>query len=102
MIEGQQQPLQQAGKVLNPAILELVRKAPFNRFGWAIVDRWALNSPDLLQSLAKKGEVILFNRLLDQQVREQEVILENMEQLNSGLTTMELLSLHNIQTELTP
>lgn len=90
MIEDQVQPLAIAARVLNPVILNLVRKAPFNRFGWAIADRWALNSPEALQALQAKGEVVLFNRLLEEQMVEQDLILQNMEQLIMGISQVEL------------
>lgn len=101
MIENQVQPLAIAARVLNMDILDLVRKAPFNRFGWAIADRWALNSPAALVQLQEKGEVVLFNRLLEQQKIEQEITFQNMAQINKGMTESEILSMNEITTELT-
>lgn len=100
MIKGQIQPLVIAARVLKPEILNLVRKAPFNHYGWAIADRWALNSPEALQALQAKGEVVLFNRLLEQQSLEQEIILRGMDQINQGMTIADVMSLNEMATEL--
>lgn len=101
MIENQVKPLVVAARVLNMNILNLVRKAPFNRFGWAIADRWALNSPAALVQLQEMGEVVLFNRLLEQQKIEQEINIQNMAHPNEGMTKSEILSINEITTELT-
>lgn len=96
MIEGQIKPLELASRVLQPSTLKAVAKAPYNRFGWSILDRWAMNSPALLASLEAQGEVVLLGRLLEQQNREQPVLTEP----HPGLATHEVLALHEIPSDL--
>lgn len=96
MIEGQTQPLAVASRVLKPSTLRAASRAPYNRFGWKILDRWAMNSPQKLVALEKQGEVVLLGRLLEQQTVEQEALTEPQ----TNLADHEVLEMSHIQTEL--
>lgn len=96
MIEGQSKPLEQASKFLQASTLRAVSKAPYNRFGWAILDRWATNSPRQLVELEAKGEVVLLGRLLEQQDLEQEALTE----ASPEMAAHETLAMREIKSEL--
>ncbi|WP_242540272.1 hypothetical protein [Trinickia mobilis] len=102
MLTGKTQPLEIAKKVLDPETIRSVNKAPYNRFGWAILDRWAFNSPDLLKNLEKEGEVVLLGRLLEQQETEQSALSTTaaLEQQAAGTMPHEILQALEINTEL--
>lgn len=96
MIEGQTEPLVQAAKVLKMSTLRAASKAPYNRFGWAILDRWAMNSPRQLIELEAQGEVILLGRLLEQQTIEQEALTN----ATPEMAPHETLAMREIESEL--
>lgn len=101
MLIGQQQPLEQASKVLKQATIQAVRSSPsYNLQGWNILDRWAFNSPSQLVALEAEGEVILLGRLLEQQSTEQNVLNRSIEQIRAGSTPHEILAQNEINTEL--
>lgn len=102
MLTQQTQPLELARRVLKPQTLQAVAKAPYTARGWKILDRWAFNSPEKIKALESEGEVVLLGRLLDQQLREHEVLTlqESLEALANGVTEHELLVMHQVQTEL--
>lgn len=96
MIEGQTKPLAQASKFLQMSTLRAVSKVPYNRFGWAILDRWATNSPRQLVELEAQGEVVLLGRLLEQQNREQEALTD----ASPEMAPHETLAMREIESEL--
>lgn len=96
MIEGQTKPLEQASKFLQVSTLQAVSKTPYNRFGWAILDRWATNSPRKLVELEAQGEVVLLGRLLEQQNLEQEALTE----ASPEMAPHETLAMREIESEL--
>ena len=100
MLIGQTQPLEIAARVLTPATLTSVRKAPYHLRGWNILDRWAMNSPAQLWALAASGEVALLGRLLEQQALEQQILMDNLTLLEGGVSEAEILQMHGVQTEL--
>ncbi|MDC4524173.1 hypothetical protein NQ779_18835, partial [Acinetobacter baumannii] len=62
------QPLVQAEKVLKPETIIFIRKAEeVSVHGCYILDRWATYQPMELKQLEEQGDLILFNRLYDQQ-----------------------------------
>ena len=77
-------------------------RQPFNLYGWRVLDRWAYNSPEALQALERQGEVILLGRLLEQQEREQQVLMTDaaLQALGKGAMPFEVLQAQEIQTEL--
>lgn len=97
MIEGNQQPLSIAARILQPATLDAVRNlSDYSLRGWRILDRWAFNTPDALCRLETKGELVLLSRLLDQQRLEQQAI----DQQQAGTDEVDALKIAEIQTEL--
>ena len=100
MLVGQMQPLEVAAQVLQPESLAMLRVGPFNRFGWTVTDRWAMNSPKALRELEAQGAVVLFNRVLNQQRLEEEVLDRNLDLLTRGSTPMEVLTMNEVATEL--
>ena len=94
-------PLTIASKVLNVATLRAVARQPFNRFGWSILDRWAFNTPAKLRALEAQGLDALRARVLEQQVREVEALLELSPSLGYSVPDSEVLVHAEIQTELT-
>ena len=100
MITNELPPLAIASKVLNVETLRSVARQPFNRFGWSILDRWAFNSPDALRALETQGLPALRERVLQQQRREVEVLLELSDALGKAVSTSEVLAFAEVQTEL--
>nr|WP_223964799.1 hypothetical protein [Burkholderia diffusa] len=103
MLTSQTQPLAIATTVLKPATIHAVRRSPsYHLQGWKILDRWAFNSPAKLRALEAEGTVILLGRLLSQQTLEHQALSQptSMEQLSSGTTEQEILTMHEINTEL--
>ncbi len=94
-----------AQKVLTlETILEVNRSPSINRFGMKILDRWALNSPEKLKALETQpnGLTLLLMRLIGQQTKEYKILMsaEAEEQLRTGLTEHEILSMHQVDSEL--
>ena len=100
MLEGKMKPLEIAARVLTIETLKGVARSPFTSRGWAIADRWALNSPTALKALEGQGWEVLRARLLSQQQAETAALLANAESLDSGTAEHEVLSLAEIDTEL--
>jgi hypothetical protein len=84
------------------SIAEISRCPSFNRFGWKILDRWALNSPEKLKALEAGSLFRLMTRALDQQFLERKILdtPEASEQMRTGLAEHEILALHEVNTEL--
>lgn len=101
MIENNAPPLTVAKRVLlRPESLAIVSRQPFTLRGWAILDRWAMNSPAALQSLEGQGLQALTARLLEQQERESNAVLAHVDQAAAGMPELELLQLAGVDTEL--
>lgn len=102
MIENNAPPLTVAERVLlHPESLAAVSRQPFTLRGWAILDRWAMNSPAALQSLEGQGLQAFTTRLLEQQERESNAVLALVDQVAAGVPELELLQLAGVDTELT-
>lgn len=93
-----------AQKVLTQETILAVNRTPnINRFGFKILDRWALNSPEKLKELESvNGLTSLLMRLGRQQTKEYVILTspEAEEQLRTGLTEHEILAMHQVDTEL--
>ena len=105
MQTGQHRLLQAAQKVLkHETIMDIINQSAVNRFGWAILDRWAINSPEKLKDLEtlKAGVTSLLIRLLNQQAKEMDILTsdEGLEQQRMGLVPHEILAMHEVATEL--
>lgn len=57
MIEGKTYPLEIASRVLSPDTISSVRHGGFGRLAYSILDRWALNEPEVLRLVEQKGFV---------------------------------------------
>ena len=102
-MSAQPKPLERAAQVLTLETLNVVNSnLSFNRFGMAILDRWALNQPDELKRLETQGQPLLIIRLYEQQLKEQAILEspEGLEQLKNGLMPHEVLALHALPTSL--
>lgn len=101
MLENQVAPLFVARRVLKERTLQEVGRAPYTLRGWAILDRWAMNSPAALQALEAQGGIeALKVRLLDQQDLESRAMLDYCELVDAGTPELEILALTGIATEL--
>ena len=106
MIEGRTNPLEIASRVLKPETLREVRTLawPHPNSAYSILDRWALNNPDMLKALeANMGGFELLLRL-DQQVNlEARTLFSDTAWMmrQSGMSDFEILSELGIETELT-
>lgn len=86
-----------AAKILKPkTIIEINRCRAINRHGFKILDRWAINEPDKLRSLEKKGFLSII--VSTQQMEEQRVLHSpsGEEQLRHGLAEHEVLALYGV------
>lgn len=100
MLTNDSPPLALASRVLKIETLRAVARQPFNRFGWSILDRWAFNSPAALQALEAQGLDALRARVLEQQEREVEALLELSPGLGSSVPDSEVLAYAEVHTEL--
>ena len=89
-------------RVLQGSTILRVNKCPtVNHRGMEILNRWAINQPDELREL-EQNTAYLMIRLLEQQTLESEILgrPENLEQLTQGLTSHEILSMHEVNMSL--
>jgi hypothetical protein len=102
MIEGQTAPLDIARKHLKPETINQVRISGFTNSAYLILDRWALNSPDLLQAWEAKGEQFILTRLEQQMTLEARTLSSDAawEMSRRGMSDWEILSELGIDTEL--
>ena len=104
MQTGQPRLLQAAQKILkHETIMEIINQPAFNRFGWAILDRWAINSPEKLKELENNKRITMIMILaLTQQAKEMEILTSDagLEQQRTGLTPHEILEMRGVSTEL--
>jgi hypothetical protein len=92
-------PLSIAINVLKRETIQAVLRSPtFHAKGWAILDRWAFDSPKELRALEAEGEIILLGRLLEQQLTEHYVLRSQagLKLLSNGLTEHEILALEGV------
>jgi len=102
MIEGRTAPLEIARRVLKSETVREVRAVGFTNSAYLILDRWALNSPDLLQALEARGEHFLLTRLEQQMTLEARTLTSDTawEMGQRGMSDWEILSELGIDTEL--
>ena len=100
MLLEQTSPLALAARVLQPATLRAVHGRPFNLRGWAVLDRWAFNTPSSLRALEARGLDVLRARLLEQQARELEALEAYADMFGTATPDHEVLSLAGVETEL--
>lgn len=105
MIEGRTNPLDIASRVLRPETLREVRAAewPHPNSACLILDRWALNSPDMLQALEKDMEGFTLILRLDQQSNLEKRTLSSdaaWKMSQRGMSDWEILSELGVDTEL--
>lgn len=97
MIDGNPPPLEIAARVIQPETIAAIRRlSDYSLRGWRILDRWAINSPDMLRTLEAEGEVVLLGRLLEQQRIEQRAI----DRQPVGMPELEALAMAKVQLEL--
>jgi len=91
-----------AEKVLKPEILYEINRTPeLNRYGMAILDRWAYYQPEELKKLEQQGGYLgVICEVLTQQRIEEEVLERNEHHLANGLVAHEIFEMYEIQTEL--
>lgn len=96
------QPLVQAEKVLKPETIIFIRKTEeVSVHGCYILDRWATYQPMELKQLEEQGDLILFNRLYDQQEVELKILNHPNYALNEEhLAIYERLALREVKTSL--
>jgi hypothetical protein len=91
-------------EILKPAILYQVVNGPgFNRYGAAILNRWAGSQPEELRKLERKGGAFrILSMVLTQQQIEQEILERSEQLLAKGLTDHEILEMHEVEIRLFP
>lgn len=97
------EPLKIASRVLSLTTIDSVlRSTSYHAHGWQILDRWALNSFGRLRELEADGELLLLERLLDQQRIEHEALVSpyGLAQRAQGLAEHEILALCGIPADL--
>jgi hypothetical protein len=105
MIEGRTVPLAIASRVLQPETIREVRTAAWlhPNSAFSILDRWALNSPDLLQALEKDLDGFTLILRLDQQSNLEMQTLSSdpaWKMSQRGMSDWEILSELGVDTEL--
>lgn len=105
MIEGRTNPLDIARRVLKPETMREVRVAewPHRNLAYSILDRWALNSPDMLQALETEQEGFVLILRLDQQANLESRTLNSdtaWKMSQRGMSDWEILSELGVDTEL--
>ena len=105
MIEGRTNPLDIARRVLKPETIREVRAAewPHPNSAYSILDRWALNSPDMLQALEKDMDGFTLILRLDQQSGLEMRTLTSdtaWKMSQRGMSDWEILSELGVDTEL--
>lgn len=99
---AQNQPLAQVEKVLKPETIIYIRQTEeISVHGYYVLDRWATYQPTELKQLEEQGDLIIFNRLYDQQQAELEILNNPTYAKNEEhLAIYERLALHEIKTSL--
>jgi len=96
------QPLQFAEKVLKPETIIFIRQTEeISVHGCYILDRWSTYQPTELKQLEEQGDIVLLNRLYQQQQTELEILNNPSYAKNEEhLAIYERLALHEIKTSL--
>ena len=102
MIEGRTAPLEIARRVLKPETIRQLKKDGFPNSAYLILDRWALNSPDLLKTWEAKDSFDLLTRLEQQMSLEKRTLTSDTawEMSQRGMSDWEILSELGVDTEL--
>jgi hypothetical protein len=105
MIEGRTNPLDIARRILKPETMREVQVAewPHPNLAYSILDRWALNSPDMLQALETEQEGFVLILRLDQQANLEARTLNSdaaWKMSQRGMSDWEILSELGVDTEL--
>lgn len=102
MLDSQTRPLEIASRVLEPETIRMVRADKnFDRTGYLILDRWALNQPDELKTLEYTSPYgWLLHRLYEQQELEGDALASATaaEMQTRGYSQWEILELMGIDT----
>lgn len=96
------QPLEHAEKVLKHETIVYIRQTEeISVHGCYVLDRWASYEPTELKQLEEQGDLILLNRLYQQQQTELDILNNSDYAKNEEhLTIHERLALHEIKTNL--
>ena len=99
---AQNQPLAQAEKVLKPETIIFIRQTEeISVHGCYILDRWATYQPSQLKQLEEQGDIVLLNRLYQQQQTELDILNNPQYAKNEEhLAIYERLAQHEIKTSL--
>ena len=102
MIEGRTAPLDIARRLLKPETIRQLKQDGFPNSAYLILDRWALNSPELLQALEANGTFDLLLRLDQQTSLEAQTLTSDTawEMSQRGMSDWEILSELGVDTEL--
>ena len=117
MLTRDDPPLTMASRVLEPETLKEIKLyKQLNFWGKGILDRWAMNSPELLKKMEKEGGAeMIATRLLIQQELEQDTLHEAQIQgysylpevvamapdIRTLLPAYEILQMYGVNSELT-
>jgi hypothetical protein len=102
MIEGRTAPLEIARRVLKPETIRQLKRDGFPNSAYLILDRWALNSPDILLAWEAWDSFDLLTRL-EQQMSWEKAALNSdtaWEMSRRGMSDWEILSELGVNTEL--
>jgi len=102
MIEGQTAPLDIARRILKIKTLRQLKLDGFPNSAYLILDRWALNSPDLLRAWEAKEDHDLLDRLEQQMTLEARTLNSDAagEMSRRGMSDWEILEQLGVDTEL--
>ena len=103
MITRQSQPMEEAAKVLTLETVIRCNKTPsINHFGMKVLDILAVNEPEKLKEMESKHVTKLMMDVIGLQNKICDVLTsyEGIQQLQNGLTEMELLQMHGIEITL--
>ena len=102
MIERRTAPLEIARRVLTPETIRQVKLDGFPNSAYLILDRWALNSPDILKTWEDKGSFFLLTRLDQQRTLEARTLNSDTawEMSQRGMSDWEILDQLGVDTEL--
>jgi hypothetical protein len=100
--DRQTAPLEIARTVLKPETIREVRSDGYTNSAYLILDRWAMNSPDMLKALESRGPLFLPIRLEQQESLESRTLNSDTawEMSRRGMSDWEILEQLGIDTEL--
>lgn len=102
MLDKQTKPLEIAQAVLKPETIQAIKAAQFSNQAYLILDRWAMNTPETLKALEKKGELSLIVRLDQQHTLEHRTLISDSARIASqtGMSDWEILQEAGIEMNL--